>query len=865
MKFFSRIFSYMFLLLHAVFVASESGAAGAVVLDPRSDAYRAYTMYNAALEEGRAGRLLASIAMYERCLALKPDLIEAINNLGGALNEAGRSRDAYDMYARGVALLRARGPRGGDGAAADDVRAEDRYMAASYQNNLGHIEQGYPNAARNRTAMARARAHFERAVAYFPQHTDALFNLGFAIERMGGASEAQGLYARVLALSPGHPSANLNVGNFHHKRGRLERAAAHHRAVAFHEGVEQRFRTAACNNLGQVLSEANDYEGALEAYGAGLRLAPEDALTLSHAAIARRMLCDWARRGALGALRLRLDERIEDCLAAKKPDPGMLPYDALFLPDEWAPPVWRRAVGRAQMRALAPMRGSAAAMSAGADAERDAAARATCGGRRQLRVAYLSYDFREHPMGFLTLGLLESHAAAASASARERPACRPVLATAFSYGKDDASALRARLAAAVGAERFVELRDVESDVVAARAVAGSGADIVVDLMAHTKGSRLGIIAAQRPAHAAAQNASANGRLGPIVVNYLGFPGSLGSDDGVAAYAVGDRYVVAPEWEVRGGERREFSEKLVLLPHSYQINAYRELLLPSPLLGANPSASAAAKNVPSRPRAVVLANYNKLDKLEPRSWGAWMGVLRRYPRAVLHLVNPGARARRRIRANLWREAAARGIAPSRVVFVPRMKRREHLVRVAGADIFLDTFRCVVCRRRSSFLPSGVCCRRPFATRSRSASAHACRLRSPTHPRCVLLLSSGITRTQRRPTRYGAVSRSSRCRAPRARSPRASLLGTTRTQAFLRSWCTRCAHSSASLCASRARALSAAPRAAHSSSKMRLRVRRAPAREAPCARSSIRRARRATYGERTQRCLSCATTAARRGTS
>ena len=609
------------LFLHlAVQGASESGSGATVVLDPRSDAYRAYTLYNAALEEGRAGRLLASIATYERCLALKPDLTEAINNLGGALNEAGRSRDAYDTYARGVALLRARGLRGGGGGAAtaaaapDDVRAEDRFMAASYQNNLGHIEQGYPNAARNHTAMARARAHFERAVAYFPQHTDALFNLGFAIERMGGASEAQELYARVLAQSPGHPSANLNVGNFHHKRGRLERAAAHHRVVALHEGVARKFRTAACNNLGQVLSEANDYEGALEAYGAGLRLAPEDALTLAHAAIARRMLCDWSRRGALGALRRRLDDRVEDCLASKQPDPGMLPYDALFLPDEWAPPAWRRTIGRAHMRALAPMRGSAAAPSAGAGAgaERDAAGRATCGGRRQLRVAYLSYDFREHPMGFLTLGLLESHAAVATATAQERPACQPVLATAFSYGKDDASALRARLAAAVGAERFVELRDVESDVVAASAVARSGADIVVDLMAHTKGSRLGIIAAQRPAHISAQHASAD-ELGPIVVNYLGFPGSLGSDEGVAAYAVGDRYVIAPEWEVRGGARREFSEKLVLLPHSYQINAYRELSLPSPLLSAGPSA-ASVGSAPSLARVVVLANYNKLDKV-----------------------------------------------------------------------------------------------------------------------------------------------------------------------------------------------------------------------------------------------------------
>jgi protein O-GlcNAc transferase len=43
----------------------------------------------------------------------------------------------------------------------------------------------------------------------------------------------------------------------------------------------------------------------------------------------------------------------------------------------------------------------------------------------------------------------------------------------------------------------------------------------------------------------------------------------------------------------------------------------------------------------------------------------------------------------MKANLEREAAARGVAPGRVVFAPRFDLPEHLARHRLADLFLDT--------------------------------------------------------------------------------------------------------------------------------------------------------------------------------
>jgi len=43
-------------------------------------------------------------------------------------------------------------------------------------------------------------------------------------------------------------------------------------------------------------------------------------------------------------------------------------------------------------------------------------------------------------------------------------------------------------------------------------------------------------------------------------------------------------------------------------------------------------------------------------------------------------------------NLQREAAARGIAPDRLVFAPRLPHADHLARHGLADLFLDTAPC-----------------------------------------------------------------------------------------------------------------------------------------------------------------------------
>lgn len=91
------------------------------------------------------------------------------------------------------------------------------------------------------------------------------------------------------------------------------------------------------------------------------------------------------------------------------------------------------------------------------------------------------------------------------------------------------------------------------------------------------------------------------------------------------------------------------------------------------------------------KAVVFANFNKADKIEPTIWGVWMAALRRAPHSVLWLLEPHSNVAGNVTVgNLKLEAAAHGVHPSRLIFAPRADKAEHIRRHRAADLFLDTF-------------------------------------------------------------------------------------------------------------------------------------------------------------------------------
>jgi len=224
---------------------------------------------------------------------------------------------------------------------------------------------------------------------------------------------------------------------------------------------------------------------------------------------------------------------------------------------------------------------------------------------------------------------------------------------ALSFGPDDNGPMRARITAAV--DRFERVNDM-SDAQIAMLVAELQVDIVVDLKGYTRDSRPGIFQ-YRPA--------------PIVVNYLGYPGTMGA--ACYDYIIGDPVVTPLE------HADFYSEKIVQLPHSYQVNDRQRVIAPH-------TPSRQQQGLPDE--GFVFACFNNNYKITPEVFDVWMRLLAQVDGSVLWLLADNEDAV----ANLRREALARGIASSRLVFAPRAPLPEHLARHRLADLFLDTLPC-----------------------------------------------------------------------------------------------------------------------------------------------------------------------------
>jgi predicted O-linked N-acetylglucosamine transferase (SPINDLY family) len=179
-------------------------------------------------------------------------------------------------------------------------------------------------------------------------------------------------------------------------------------------------------------------------------------------------------------------------------------------------------------------------------------------------------------------------------------------------------------------------------------------DIAVDLMGYTGECRPGILA-QRPA--------------PIQVNFLGFPGTLGSS--YLDYIIADPIVIPEE------DRPHYRESVVQLPNTYlPADSLRRIA------GRRPSRSEAG--LPDQ--GFVFCSFNNSYKLSPEIFDVWMRLLHAIDGSTLWLPQMNAAAVR----NLRREARRHGVTEQRLVFAPFVPGDEdHLARLGLADLFLDT--------------------------------------------------------------------------------------------------------------------------------------------------------------------------------
>jgi predicted O-linked N-acetylglucosamine transferase (SPINDLY family) len=282
------------------------------------------------------------------------------------------------------------------------------------------------------------------------------------------------------------------------------------------------------------------------------------------------------------------------------------------------------------------------------------ARRWTRGEGERIRIGYLSADFFQHATAMLIAEVLERH---------DRSRFELFL---YSHGKDDGSAMRARLSRA--GEHWIDCTTMSAEAIARR-VREDGIDILVDLKGYTQDHRFRTMAY---------------RAAPLQVSWLGFPGTTGAP--FIDYFIGDP-VVTP---LAHADR--FSEKLAQMPLCYQPNDRQR-----------PRPQAATRAQWGLPEGrTVLACFNNVYKITPETFASWMRILAATPDAVLWLLDGNEQAK----TNLRREAQAAGIDPARLLFSPAVPPHIHVSRLPLADLMLDTWPCNAHTTASDALWSGL---------------------------------------------------------------------------------------------------------------------------------------------------------------
>lgn len=509
--------------------------------------------------------------------------------------------------------------------------------------------------AERRGDLGRAARLIESATAAAPDIGLYRFNLGNALRVLGRLDEALASYSQAVALDPGRFAAWFNLAQVHAEHGRPAQAIAAFREALRIEPASGEARlglAAALVDAAQLGEGASAFAEALTLVETEWPRAPDpprarfvlamalagcerwteaashlEALVAAHpdALEARNQLANCYNR--IG----RVDDAVREYRETFRRAPsfhhaltsvlGTLNAVADVSPQEVfeAHRAWAASVAAPLYPAATQFKNS-----------RDTG--------RRLRIGYVSPDFRRHPVGTMFTPVLERHD-----PARVETFCY------YNYPRGDLMTDRMKRAAH-------HWRDIagQSDEAVADAIRADEIDILVDLVGHTRHTRMPVFA-RKPA--------------PVQVSWLGYFNTTG-------LATMDYFVTDPVSSPPGQERY-FVERLIRLPATRFCYEPPEFL---PEVNALPAQSRGH---------VTFGCLNSLAKLNDRVLGLWGRILAAIPEARL-VLQASALNDPLVQESLRERADAHGIGRERLElrrFVPveQAARTYHDI-----DIALDPF-------------------------------------------------------------------------------------------------------------------------------------------------------------------------------
>ena len=490
-------------------------------------------------------------------------------------------------------------------------------LAIDYYKKTISSDQNHFNAYNNLGGTLLTLGRYKEAIEIFkktinikPDFSDAYSNLASCYHNLKQYEDSILNYNKAIKLNPKNFAAYNNLGSTYKEINQNENAINNFNIA---KKINPDYYIA-YNNLGNHFQEIKLYEDAIKNYKKVVELKPDFKFAIGKLMHAKMRISDW------NEYEIHLNNLIN---SFKKKNKTITPFPFLSLIDN---PEYHKTNAEiySKEQFIGPKK---------EQLERKIIK------NEKIKLGYFSPDFRDHPILHLTREIFQFH----NKSKFE--------IYAFSFGpKEEYENLEEVKGFFT---KFIDIRNM-SDQEVANLSQEIGIDIAIDLCGFTAWNRAKIFFF---------------RAAPIQINYLGYPGTMGSE--FMDYIIADKTVI-PE-----NEKINFSEKVAYLPNCYQPNTKIDILIKNDFLRSD-------FNLPED--AFVFCNFKSSYKISPNIFNIWMNILKKTPKSVLWLLKSNNAACE----NIWKTAEKKGIDRNRIIFAERLPHYDHLKRIAQADIFLDTF-------------------------------------------------------------------------------------------------------------------------------------------------------------------------------
>ena len=573
---------------------------------------RVFSNYGLILKS--LGKLQEAEVYTRKAIKIQPDHVEAHSNLGMILRDLGELNEAEVSTRKAI---------------------EIKPDYAEAHSNLGNI-------LRDLGKLKEAEIYTRKAIEIQPDFALSHMNLGIILSDIGKLKEAEISIRQAIKLNPAYARAFLNLGNILKDLGKLEEAEIstrqaiklnphyaraysnlsailmemdinkiHEAEISLLKAIELNPNFAAAyTNLANIKRDRGQLIEAINLYKKAINLNAKSSSAKSGLISCQSLICDWSDQNKQNIWLKSLG--IEG--------PSVSTLDLLYCEDNPFKQL-QRSINFFKERYSRESKSI------------------SFYNKDKIHIAYFSADFRAHPVMYLMASILELHDKSRFT----------IYLYSFSPTKEDIHTERAKNSGCL----FRDIKNL-SEVEAVELAREDKIDIAIDLMGYTQHNRMNIF---------------SNRVAPIQINYLGYPGTVGSDN--IDYIISDNIIIPNEYE------KFYSEKVIRMPYCYLGHDEKREMIKEKI-------SRKDYNLPEEGFVFTCFNANK--KITPREFNIWMRLLKEIKGSVLWLY----KSNKWSVDNLYKEAEKREIDPSRLIFASSVNLNKHLDRHSLGDLGLDTF-------------------------------------------------------------------------------------------------------------------------------------------------------------------------------